>query len=194
MCPAEVFMEAFLVSTGLVALAEMGNKTQLLSLLLAARFRNPGPIVAGIFAATLANHALAGAIGAWVTNVIGAHTFNLVLGGSFVAMAVWLLIPDKISQEEARLGTQLDVFATTAIAFFLAEMGGKTQVATIMLAARFQTWAPVVAGTTLGMLLVNTPTVWFGDKLLQRIPVRLVQLIAAAIFFVLGAAVLLGIS
>jgi putative Ca2+/H+ antiporter (TMEM165/GDT1 family) len=188
-------MEAFLVSTGLVALAEMGDKTQLLSLLLAARFRKPWPIIAGIFAATIANHGLAGAIGAWVTTVVGAHVMTWILGGSFIAMALWMLIPDKLDEEDAPASKgHLGVFATTVVAFFLAEMGDKTQVATVMLAARFQAWAPVVIGTTLGMMLANVPAVWFGERLVRRIPLRLVQLVSAAIFFVLGAAVLLGVG
>jgi putative Ca2+/H+ antiporter (TMEM165/GDT1 family) len=188
-------MEAFLVSTGIVALAEMGDKTQLLSLLLAARFRKPWPIVAGIFVATLANHALAGAVGAWITNVVGAHLMTWILGGSFIAMAGWMLIPDKLDDEDAAASRgHLGVFATTVISFFLAEMGDKTQVATVMLAARFQAWAPVVTGTTLGMMLANAPAVWFGERLVRRIPLRLVQLVSAAIFLVLGVAVLLGVG
>ena len=186
-------MEAFLVSTGLVALAEMGDKTQLLSLLLAARFRKPWPIVAGIFVATLANHALAGALGAWITNLLGADTLRWILGGSFIAMAVWMLIPDKLDDEDAATqGRRFGVFMTTLIAFFLAEMGDKTQVATVMLAARFETWAPVVLGTTLGMMLANAPVVWFGDRIVRVVPIRLVHLVSAAIFLLLGVAALLA--
>jgi len=188
-------MEAFLVSTGIVALAEMGDKTQLLSLLLAARFRKPWPIVAGIFAATIANHALAGALGAWITSVIGPHVMTWILAGSFIAMAGWMLIPDKLDDDDAATSKgHLGVFATTVIAFFLAEMGDKTQVATVMLAARFHAWGPVVLGTTLGMLLANVPAVWFGDRLVRRIPLRLVQLVSAAIFLLLGVAVLVGVQ
>jgi putative Ca2+/H+ antiporter (TMEM165/GDT1 family) len=186
-------MEAFLVSTGIVALAEMGDKTQLLSLLLAARFRKPWPIVAGIFVATIANHALAGALGAWITSVVGAQAMTWILGGSFIAMAGWMLIPDKLDDDDAAASKgHMGVFATTVIAFFLAEMGDKTQVATVMLAARFHAWAPVVVGTTLGMMLANVPAVWFGERLVRRIPLRLVQLVSAAIFLVLGVAVLVG--
>ncbi|MGZ5180802.1 MAG: TMEM165/GDT1 family protein [Ramlibacter sp.] len=186
-------MEAFLVSTGLVALAEMGDKTQLLSLLLAAKFRKPWPIVAGILVSTLANHALAGALGAWVTTFLGASTLRWILGGSFIAMAAWMLVPDKLGEDDAPSeGSHLGVFATTVVAFFLAEMGDKTQVATVMLAARFHAWGLVVAGTTLGMMLANAPVVWFGDRLVRRVPIRLVHLVSAAIFLVLGAAALLG--
>ena len=129
-------MEAFLVSTGIVALAEMGDKTQLLSLVLAARFRKPWPIVLGILVATLANHALAGAVGSWVTTLLGPEVLRWVLGGSFIAMAAWMLIPDKLDEDEVAAAPRFGVFGTTLIAFFLAEMGDKTQVATVMLAAR----------------------------------------------------------
>jgi putative Ca2+/H+ antiporter (TMEM165/GDT1 family) len=179
-------MEAFLVSTGIVALAEMGDKTQLLSLLLAARFRKPWPIVAGIFAATVVNHALAGAVGAWITQWLGADVLRWVLGGSFIAMAVWMLIPDKVDEDEADSAPRLGVFLTTVVAFFLAEMGDKTQVATVMLAARFHAWAEVVAGTTLGMMLANVPVVWFGDRLVRKVPIRLVHVIGALVFLALG--------
>jgi putative Ca2+/H+ antiporter (TMEM165/GDT1 family) len=186
-------MEAFLVSTGLVALAEMGDKTQLLSLLLAARFRKPWPIVAGILVATLANHALAGALGAWITDWLGPQTLRWILGASFIAMAAWMLIPDKLDEDDAPAGSKrLGVFATTLVAFFLAEMGDKTQVATVMLAARFHAWSAVVAGTTFGMMLANAPVVWFGDRIVRRVPIRLVHMVSAVIFLVLGAVALLG--
>lgn len=185
-------MEAFLVSTGLVALAEMGDKTQLLSLVLAARFRKPWPIVAGIFVATLANHALAGAVGAWVTQALGPDVLRWVLGGSFIAMAIWMLIPDKLDESDADAKPRFGVFGATLIAFFLAEMGDKTQVATVMLAAQYQSWAAVVAGTTLGMMLANAPVVWFGERITRRVPIRLVHGIGAAIFLALGVAALLS--
>ena len=184
-------MEAFLVSTGIVALAEMGDKTQLLALVLAARFRKPWPIVAGIFIATAVNHALAGAVGAWVTQAIGPDMLRWILGGSFIAMAVWMLIPDKLDESNSRPPSRLGVFGATVVAFFLAEMGDKTQVATVMLAARYQAWAPVVAGTTLGMMLANAPVVWFGERITRRIPIRLVHSIGAVIFLVLGVVALL---
>jgi putative Ca2+/H+ antiporter (TMEM165/GDT1 family) len=180
-------LEAFLVSTGIVALAEMGDKTQLLSLVLAARFRRPWPIVWGIFAATLANHALAGALGSWVTQVLGPDVLRWVLGLSFIAMAGWMLIPDKLDDEgEAQAGPRFGVFGTTLVAFFLAEMGDKTQVATVMLAAQFQAWAPVVIGTTLGMMIANAPVVWFGDRITRRVPIKLVHTLGALVFLVLG--------
>lgn len=185
-------MEAFLVSTGIVALAEMGDKTQLLSLVLAARFRKPWPIVLGILVATLVNHALAGAVGSWVTGVLGPDVLRWVLGGSFIAMAIWMLIPDKLDEEEASRGPRAGVFVTTVVAFFLAEMGDKTQVATVMLAAQFQAWAAVVAGTTLGMILANAPVVWFGDRITRRVPIRLVHTIGAVVFLVLGVLALLS--
>lgn len=179
-------MEAFLVSTGIVALAEMGDKTQLLALVLAARFRKPWPIVLGIFIATLVNHGLAGAVGSWVTTTLGPEHLRWLLGGSFIAMAVWMLIPDKLDEDEANTKPKYGVFVTTVIAFFLAEMGDKTQIATIMLAARFDAWAAVVAGTTLGMMLANAPVVWFGERITRRVPIKLVHTIGAVVFLVLG--------
>ncbi len=185
-------LEAFLVSTGIVALAEMGDKTQLLSLVLAARFRKPWPIVLGILVATLVNHALAGAVGAWVTNALGPDVLRWVLGASFIAMAIWMLIPDKLDEGEGDAAPRYGVFLTTVVTFFLAEMGDKTQVATVMLAAQFNTWAAVVAGTTLGMLLANAPVVWLGDRIMRRVPIRLVHVIGALIFLVLGVWAILG--
>ena len=188
-------MEAFLISAGIVALAEMGDKTQLLSLVLAARFRKPWPIVLGIFVATLANHALAGAVGSWVTTVLGPDVLRWVLGASFIAMAVWMLIPDKLDDGDTPSGTsQWGVFGTTLIAFFLAEMGDKTQIATVALAAQYQQWAAVVAGTTLGMMIANAPVVWFGDRLVKKVPIRVVHLISALIFAVLGVLAIMGVG
>lgn len=184
-------MEAFLVSTGIVALAEMGDKTQLLSLVLAARFRKPWPIVLGIFVATLVNHALAGAVGSWVTAALGPDVLRWVLGGSFIAMAIWMLIPDKLDDDEGASAPRYGVFLTTTIAFFLAEMGDKTQVATVMLAAQFQAWAAVVAGTTLGMMLANAPVVWFGERITRKVPIRAVHVVGALIFLALGVWALL---
>ena len=180
-------MEAFLISTGIVALAEMGDKTQLLSLVLAARFRKHWPIVLGICVATQANHALAGAVGSWVTTVLGPDVLRWVLGASFIAMAVWMLIPDKLDDGDTPSGTsQWGVFGTTLIAFFLAEMGDKTQIATVMLAAQYNAYLWVVAGTTLGMMIANAPVVWLGDKITRKVPIRAVHLISAVIFLVLG--------
>lgn len=183
-------MEAFLVSTGIVALAEMGDKTQLLSLVLAARFRRPWPIVAGIFVATVVNHGLAGAAGAWLTTWLGPQVLRWVLAGSFFAMAAWILVPDKLDDDDAK-APRLGVFGTTVVAFFLAEMGDKTQVATVMLAARFPQWWAVVAGTTLGMMIANVPAVWFGDRVTRIVPIRAVHIAAAVIFAGLGVAALL---
>ncbi|MBV2216332.1 MAG: TMEM165/GDT1 family protein [Diaphorobacter sp.] len=179
-------MEAFLVSTAIVTLAEMGDKTQLLSLVLAARFRKPWPIVLGIFVATLANHALAGAVGSWVTTVLGPQVLRWVLGLSFIAMAVWMLIPDKLDDDGEGAAPRFGVFGTTLVAFFLAEMGDKTQVATVMLAAQYSAYFWVVAGTTLGMMLANAPVVWLGDRLVKKVPIRVVHLVSALIFLVLG--------
>ncbi len=179
-------MDAFLISTGIVALAEMGDKTQLLALVLALRFRQPWPIVLGIFVATIANHALAGAMGAWVTTVMGPEVLRWVLGGSFIAMAVWMMIPDKIDDDGADKPPRFGVFGTTVIAFFLAEMGDKTQVATVMLAAKYSSTVWVVAGTTLGMMLANAPVVWLGERMTRLVPLRLVHLVSACIFFCLG--------
>lgn len=185
-------MEAFLVSTGIVALAEIGDKTQLLSFVLAARFRRPWPIILGILVATLVNHALAGAVGAWVVRMLGPELLKWVLGLSFVAMAVWMLIPDELDEDDARAPARYGVFGTTVIAFFLAEMGDKTQVATVALAAKYAAFYAVVAGTTLGMVLANAPAVLLGEKIAKVMPVRLVHAIAAVVFAVLGVLVLAG--
>ena len=184
-------MDAFLISTAIVALAEIGDKTQLLAFILAARFRRPWPIVLGILVATLANHAFAAAVGTWLTTLMGPHTLRWVLGLSFIAMAVWTLIPDKFDEDEARL-PRLGVFGATLVAFFLAEMGDKTQIATVALAAQYQALVAVVAGTTLGMMIANVPAVLLGDRIATRMPVKLVHGIAAAIFLGLGIATLAG--
>jgi putative Ca2+/H+ antiporter (TMEM165/GDT1 family) len=186
-------MEAFLISTGIVALAEIGDKTQLLAFLLAAKFKKPWPIVAGIFVATIANHAGAGALGAWITAAVGPQIMRWVLGIGFIAMAIWTLIPDKIDEDEAgSTRSRFGVFGTTVIAFFLAEMGDKTQIATIALAAQYNAFYAVVAGTTFGMMIANVPAVFLGSKIANKVPVRLVHGIAALIFAVLGVATLLG--
>jgi putative Ca2+/H+ antiporter (TMEM165/GDT1 family) len=185
-------MEAFLISAGIVALAEMGDKTQLLSLVLAARFRKPWPIVWGILVATLANHVLAGGLGAWVTQFMGPTALRWVLGVSFLAMAVWMLVPDTLDDDDADVKPKFGVFGTTVIAFFLAEMGDKTQIATVMLAAEYQSWLWVVAGTTLGMMLANAPVVWFGERITRLVPLTWVHRISAAVFVVLGLLVLFG--
>ena len=179
-------MEAFLVSTGIVALAEMGDKTQLLALVLAVRFRKPWPIVAAILVATLANHALAGALGAWITTLLGPALLRWVVGGSFLAMALWMLVPDTLDDGAASSTPRFGVFGTTLVMFFLAEMGDKTQIATVMLAARYHAFAWVVAGTTLGMMLANAPVVWLGSRVTQWVPLRVVHVVSALIFAGLG--------
>jgi putative Ca2+/H+ antiporter (TMEM165/GDT1 family) len=184
-------MEAFLVSTGIVALAEIGDKTQLLAFILAAKFRKPVPIIIGILVATIANHAFAGALGSWITSLLSPETLRWILGVSFIGMAIWTLIPDKFDEDDAKLA-RFGVFGTTLLAFFLAEMGDKTQIATVALAAQYQAFYPVVAGTTLGMMIANVPAVLLGDGIAQRMPVRLVHSVAAAIFAILGVATLLG--
>ena len=184
-------MEAFLISTGIVALAEIGDKTQLLSFILAAKFRKPWPICFGILVATLFNHALAGVVGAWITSILGPETLRWILGISFIAMAGWMLIPDKFDESDAKF-PKAGVFVTTLIAFFLAEMGDKTQIATVALAAQYQTVVPVVLGTTLGMMIANVPAVILGDRIADRMPVTIVHRVAAGIFLVLGIATLLG--
>jgi putative Ca2+/H+ antiporter (TMEM165/GDT1 family) len=184
-------MEAFLISSGIVALAEIGDKTQLLAFCLAAKFRRPLPIVLAILVATVANHAGAAAVGAWITEQIGPDKLRWVLGASFLAMAAWIMVPDKIDEDEAKLA-KYGVFLTTLIAFFMAEMGDKTQIATVALAARYSNIYAVVAGTTFGMMLANVPAVYLGDRIAGRIPLKLVHAIAAAIFALLGVATLLG--
>jgi putative Ca2+/H+ antiporter (TMEM165/GDT1 family) len=188
----EFNMEALFISTGVVALAEIGDKTQLLAFILAARFKKPLPIIAGILCATIVNHGLAGAVGAWITASISPEWLRWLLGASFIGMAVWTLIPDKIEDEETQVAHKLGVFGATFITFFLAEMGDKTQIATIALAAHYASPLLVVIGTTLGMLIADVPAVFAGDKLAAKIPMKLVHSIAAAIFAVLGAATLLG--
>jgi putative Ca2+/H+ antiporter (TMEM165/GDT1 family) len=187
-------MQAFLVSTGLVALAEIGDKTQLLALVLGVRFRKPIPIVLGIFVATLVNHALAGAVGAWLLQQFGPVTMRWAVGLSFLAMAGWILVPDKLDDGDARFQERLGVFGATAVAFFLAEMGDKTQIATVALAARFPDYWAVIAGTTTGLMLADAPAVWLGDKLATRLPVTLMHQIAAGLFALLGVLALAGIG
>lgn len=183
-------MEAFLVSTGVVALAEIGDKTQLLSLVLAARFRRPWAIILGILAATLVNHALAGAAGTWIAGLVGATVLRWALALSFIAMGAWALVPDRLDEGDVRTG-YAGVFVTTCVSFFLVEMGDKTQIATVALAARFSALAAVVLGTTAGMVIANAPVVFLGDRLTKRIPLRVVRAIAAATFVLLGVLALL---
>jgi len=187
-------VEAFLVSTGVVALAEIGDKTQLLAFVLAARFRRPWPIILGILAATLANHALAGALGTLIVSTVSPLALRWILGLSFLAMAVWTLVPDQLDADVRAQWRSAGAFVSTLVAFFLAEMGDKTQIATVGLAARYDAFVAVVAGTTLGMMIANVPAVIVGDRLADRMPVRLVHGIAAAIFALLGVLVLLGVG
>ena len=172
----------------------MGDKTQLLAFILAARFKRPVPIILGIFAATLLNHGLAGALGAWITGVLGPEAMRWVLGLSFLAMAAWVLVPDKIEEDEARTAARLGVFGATFVTFFLAEMGDKTQIATVALAAHYQALTAVVLGTTLGMLIANVPAVLLADRFAERLPMRLIHLAAAVVFAVLGIMALLGLD
>lgn len=185
-------MEALFVSTGIVALAEIGDKTQLLAFILAARFKKPLPIILGILAATLVNHGLAGALGAWIMAAVNPDILRWVLGFSFIGMAIWTLIPDKIEEDDTQVAKRFGIFGATLITFFLAEMGDKTQVATVAMAAHYGTPIPVIIGTTLGMLIADVPAVFVGDKFAARIPMKLVHSIAAAVFAILGVATLLG--
>ena len=183
-------MEAFLVSTGVVALAEMGDKTQLLSFVLAAKLRSKIPIILGIFFATLANHFLAGWVGAWLASLVSPRTLKWTIALSFIGFGFWALKPDTLEEERRLRGA--GVFLTTLIAFFLVEMGDKTQLATVALAARYDALLSVVMGTTLGMMLANVPAVWIGEGLAHRINMKTMRRIAAALFFLLGALTLIG--
>jgi Ca2+/H+ antiporter, TMEM165/GDT1 family len=185
-------VQTFLLATGLVGLAEIGDKTQLLALLLAARFRKPWPIVAGILAATLVNHALAGALGAWLMSLAGPQVMRWVIGIAFLAMALWTLVPDKLDEPDALQRTSAGVFMTTLAAFFIAEMGDKTQIATVALAAREPAMWSVVAGTTLGMMVANVPVVLLGHRVAGRLPVAWLRRAAAAVFAILGLATLVS--
>ncbi len=185
-------MESLLISTSVVALAEIGDKTQLLAFILAARFKKPLPIILGILAATVINHGLAGALGAWIMSSISPEVLRWVLGASFIGMAIWTLIPDKIEEEETQVAQRFGIFGATFMTFFLAEMGDKTQIATIAMAAHYGAPLMVVIGTTLGMLIADVPAVFAGDKLANKIPMKLVHTIAAAVFAALGLATLMG--
>ncbi|HEX4919036.1 MAG TPA: TMEM165/GDT1 family protein [Limnobacter sp.] len=187
-------MSTLLVSTGVIALAEMGDKTQLLAFLLASRFKKPVPIVLGILAATLLNHGFAGLVGVWITQNISADVLRWVLSLSFILMAVWTLIPDKLDEDQTRFNTRLGVFGATLITFFLAEMGDKTQIATVAMAAHYGDVWMVVIGTTLGMLIADVPAVFVGKSLSDRLPVYWIHRVAAAIFLLLGLVTLFGSS
>ena len=185
---------SFFISTGVVALAEIGDKTQLLAFLLAARFKKPLPIILGILLATIVNHGLAGMLGAWITHVVNPEILRWVLGISFIAMAIWTLIPDKIEEEETLIAKRLGVFGATLITFFIAEMGDKTQIATIAMAAHYQSAFIVVCGTTLGMLIADVPAVFLGNQFASKIPMKLIHGVAAAIFALMGLLTLLKID
>lgn len=187
--------QAFVISTGAVALAEIGDKTQLLSLVLAARYRKPLPIILGVLAATLVNHAGAGALGAWLGTLVTPTIMRWALAASFIGMGLWILVPDKLDDNEANTNrSRLGVFGATVVAFFLAEMGDKTQLATVALAARFHDFFGVVAGTTLGMMIANVPAILLGDRFAHKLPTKLVHGIAAVMFVVLGALALCGVG
>jgi len=186
-------LEAFLVCTGAVALGEIGDKTQLLALMLAARFRRPWPIVLGILVATLVNHSLAAGIGAAVAHTLGPQLLRWAIGLGFIAMAAWMLVPDKADEVDTSRG-HFGVFGSTLLAFFLAEMGDKTQLATVALAARYPDLLAVVAGTTTGMLLADVPAVFLGGRAAQALPMRLVHGISAGVFALLGVLALLNVG
>ena len=187
-------LEALFISTGVVALAEIGDKTQLLAFILAARFKKPLPIIAGIFCATVVNHGLAGALGAWISSAVSPDALRWLLGLSFIGMAIWTMIPDKIEDEETKVAGPLGVFGATLVTFFLAEMGDKTQIATIAMAAHYSNPLLVVIGTTLGMLIADVPAVFVGDKFAAKIPMKLVHGMAAVLFAVMGALTLLKVD
>ena len=183
-------LQAFLVSAGVVALAELGDKTQLLALLLAARFRSPLPVIAGITTAVLLNHLLAGAVGTLLGSLLAPAVLRWLLVASFIVTAVWMLVPDKEPVAGAR-PARFGAYGTTVVTFFLVEMGDKTQVATLALAAKYQALVPVVAGTTLGMLLADVPAVLLGRAVADRLPVQLMHRIGAAVFLALAVLALI---
>ena len=189
-------MEAFLVSTGVVALGEMGDKTQLLAMLLSVKFKRPIPIILGILVATLVNHALAGSVGAWVAQALGPDVLRWIIGGSFLAMALWTLVPDQVDvgAADSSSSSRFGVFGATLITFFLAEMGDKTQLATVALAAHYHSLFAVVAGTTLGMMLADVPAVFLGNTIARKVSMPLVHGVAAAIFAALGLLTLFNVG
>ncbi len=185
-------MYEFLISTAIVALAEMGDKTQLLALLLAARFRKPVPILIAILLATIINHGVSAVIGQWITTVLSPEILLWIVSIGFIAMAAWMLVPDQLDDESENINKwqKYGVFGATFVLFFLAEIGDKTQIATVALAARFGSIFWVTAGTTLGMMLANAPAVFIGNKLADKLPISLIHKIGAAIFFLLGVGAL----
>jgi putative Ca2+/H+ antiporter (TMEM165/GDT1 family) len=187
--PGTDFMEAFLTSTAVVSLAEIGDKTQLLAILLATRFKKPVPIILGILFATIANHALAALVGVKAASILDAEWFRYVIGAAFIAMAAWTLVPDKFDDDDAPKN-RAGAFLTTLVAFFFVEMGDKTQVATIALGAQYQSLLWVTAGTTLGMMIANVPAIFLGQELLKRVNLDTVRKVAAGLFLVIGLWVL----
>jgi Ca2+/H+ antiporter, TMEM165/GDT1 family len=186
-------VEAFLVSTGIVTIAEIGDKTQLLALVLAARFRRPWPIIAGILLATLANHALAALVGNWASDLLHGPALRWILGLSFLAVAVWALFPDRLAEDEKPDTRGAGAIITTLVCFFLVEIGDKTQIATVALAATYDTLVGVTAGTTLGMMIANVPVVLAGEFAAERLPLKAIRLVAAVSFSALGVLALLGV-
>ena len=186
-------MEAFWVSVGVIALGEMGDKTQLLAVMLAARFRRPLPIVAGILVATVANHVAAGLLGGWIAATLGTQALRWVIGGLFLAMAAWMLVPDRMEADPTASG-RLGVFGTAVMTFFLAEMGDKTQIATVALAARYHDLVAVVAGSTMGILLADVPAVWIGQSLVRKLPMRALHASCALVFALLGVLTLTNVA
>ncbi|MAN47129.1 MAG: TMEM165/GDT1 family protein [Alphaproteobacteria bacterium] len=179
-------MEAFFTSTAVVTLAEIGDKTQLLAIVLATQFRRPVPIILGIFVATVANHFLAALVGSQVASILDGQWFRYIVAISFIAMAAWTLIPDKLDDDMESKPARFGAFLTTTIAFFLVEMGDKTQIATVALGAQFENIFYVTMGTTLGMMLANVPAVFLGHELIKRVPLNVVRMIAALLFLIIG--------
>ncbi|MFS0848291.1 TMEM165/GDT1 family protein [Novosphingobium panipatense] len=179
-------MESLLTSTAVVALAEIGDKTQLLAIVLATRFKRPWPIVAGIFAATLANHFLAALVGEQAAFLLDGAWFRYLVAASFVVMAGWTLIPDTFDEDEAPRPSRFGPFLATTVTFFLVEMGDKTQIATVALGARFESVVPVMLGTTIGMMIANVPAVFLGNEIIRRVPLNVVRTVAALLFLAIG--------
>jgi putative Ca2+/H+ antiporter (TMEM165/GDT1 family) len=187
-------LHAILVSTGIVTLAEMGDKTQLLAFVLAAKFKKPIPIILGIFFATILNHGLAGVLGSWITQILSPEVLRWVLALSFIGMAIWTLIPDKIDEDDSTIAEKSGIFLTTLVTFFLAEMGDKTQVATVAMAAHYSSPLMVVIGTTLGMMLADVPAVFLGNSFAKKLPLKVIHSIAAGVFLLMGILVLLKVD
>jgi Ca2+/H+ antiporter, TMEM165/GDT1 family len=191
--PDGILVEIFLISTMVVGLAEIGDKTQILSMMLAARFQRPVPIIFGILFATIANHAAAGLLGKYFAGLVSGPWMRWILGLSFLSVAIWALFPDKYEGDDKAI-SRWGAFMSTLVAFFFAEIGDKTQIATIGLAARFEQFYPVVIGTTLGMILANIPAVLLGNKVADKLPVKAIRITAAAVFAIIGLLTLVGLG